>query len=205
MTIRSAGQFASNMLRCTIFVVQLFGLLATCCCTLLYRNTYNEAPTPINCSQGKNSTECITRTMQHTEDRRNEVSGRESRMIEKEELGNANSGVEQVTGRRKKNRGYGQMLLYFLGASKLTMLYVLINAVAAIAGKALIVGKVALVIAAAVALKKAFEHKEKVSYEIIKHPYHSYEHSFSTDVDYDHQGGFGEYGYNYRKRRRIFY
>lgn len=48
------------------------------------------------------------------------------------------------------------MLLYFLGASKLTMLYVLINAVAAIAGKALIVGKVALVIAAAVALKKAF-------------------------------------------------
>ncbi|XP_033350575.1 uncharacterized protein LOC117233944 [Bombus vosnesenskii] len=205
MTIRSAGQFASNMLRCTIFVVQLFGLLATCCCTLLYRNTYNEVPTPINCSQGKNSTECITRTMQHTEHRRNEISDRKSRMIEKEELGNANSGVEQVTGRRKKNRGYGQMLLYFLGASKLTMLYVLINAVAAIAGKALIVGKVALVIAAAVALKKAFEHKEKVSYEIIKHPYHSYEHSFSTDVDDDHQGGFGEYGYNYRKRRRIFY
>lgn len=48
------------------------------------------------------------------------------------------------------------MLLYFLGASKLTMLYVLVNAIAAIAGKALIVGKVALVIAAAVALKKAF-------------------------------------------------
>ncbi|XP_071866149.1 uncharacterized protein [Bombus fervidus] len=205
MTIRSAAQFASKMLRCTIFVVQLFGLLATCCCTLLHRNAYNEVPTPIDCSQGKNSTECITRTMQHTEDKRNEVSSREARMIAKEELRNANSGVEEVTGRRKKNREYGQMLLYFLGASKLTMLYVLVNAVAAIAGKALIVGKVALVIAAAIALKKAFEHKEKVSYEIIKHPYHSYEHSFSTDVDYDHQGGLGEYGYNYRKRRRIFY
>lgn len=48
------------------------------------------------------------------------------------------------------------MLLYFLGASKLTMLYVIVNAVAAIAGKALIVGKVALAIATAIALKKAF-------------------------------------------------
>lgn len=96
MTIRLAGQFASNMLRCTIFVVQLFGLLATCCCTLLYRNTYNEVPTPIDCSQGsKNSTECIPKTMQRTEDKRNEVSGRESRMIAKEELGNANPGVEE--------------------------------------------------------------------------------------------------------------
>lgn len=59
-----------------------------------------------------------------------------------------------VTGRRKKNKGYGQMLLYFLGASKMTMLYVIMNAVAAIAGKALIVAKVALAIATAIALRK---------------------------------------------------
>lgn len=47
------------------------------------------------------------------------------------------------------------MLLYFLGASKLTMLYVIINTVTAIAGKALVVAKVALAIATALLLKKA--------------------------------------------------
>lgn len=59
-----------------------------------------------------------------------------------------------VAGRRKKNKGYGQMLLYFLGASKMTMLYVITNVVAAIAGKALIVAKVALAIATAIGLKR---------------------------------------------------
>lgn len=54
------------------------------------------------------------------------------------------------------------MLLYFLGASKLTMLYVIVNAVAAIAGKALIVGKVALAIATAIALKKVFGKRVKL-------------------------------------------
>lgn len=48
------------------------------------------------------------------------------------------------------------MLLYFLGAGKVTMLYAVLNAVAAIAGKALIVAKVALAIATAIGLKKAF-------------------------------------------------
>lgn len=59
-----------------------------------------------------------------------------------------------VAGRRKKNKGYGQMLLYLLGASKMTMLYVITNVVAAIAGKALIVAKVALAIATAIGLKR---------------------------------------------------
>lgn len=53
------------------------------------------------------------------------------------------------------------MLLYFLGASKLTMLYVIVNAVAAIAGKALVVGKVALAIATAIALKKIFGKRDE--------------------------------------------
>lgn len=47
------------------------------------------------------------------------------------------------------------------------------------------------------------EHKEKVSYEIIKHPHHSSDHSYSTGVEYDHHGGYGENNFNYRKRRRI--
>lgn len=137
------------------------------------------------------------------------------------------------------------MLLYILGASKLTMLYVMLNAVAAIAAKALIVAKMALAIATAIALKKASgewnaseirrnenskdivsmqrrfpsprfwqgercsiflsDRKEKVSYEIIKHPHQSYEHTHSSSYDYDHHGGFEEKDLNYRKRRRIYW
>lgn len=138
-----------------------------------------------------------------------------------------------VTGRRKKNKGYGQMLLYFLGASKMTMLYVIMNAVAAIAGKALIVAKVALAIATAIALRKILgwfffsffwnfyfynaryksqfvvnkslsllsEHKERISYEIIKYPYHSYENTHSTSFDYDHHGGSWERDFGYQRQR----
>ncbi|XP_043517603.1 uncharacterized protein LOC122532679 isoform X1 [Frieseomelitta varia] len=193
------------MLRCTILVLQLFGLLATCCSTVLYRNTHSELSiAPADCSQSENSTECATKNVRDIEGRSNEAaSAKEVKMIRLKELENNDVAVEE--GRRKKNKGYGQMLMYFLGASKLTMLYVLVNAVAAIAGKALIVGKVALAIATAIALKKAFEHKEKVSYEIIKHPYHSSEHSYSTGIEYDHHGGYGENNFNYRKRRRILH
>lgn len=57
--------------------------------------------------------------------------------------------------RGKKKKGYGKMILVIAGVAKATMLYAMIHAVAALAGKALIVAKVALTIATAVALKKA--------------------------------------------------
>ena len=47
------------------------------------------------------------------------------------------------------------------GVAKVTMLYAMIHAVAALAGKALIVAKVALAIATAVALKKALGKNNK--------------------------------------------
>lgn len=106
----------------------------------------------------------------------------------------------------------------------MTMLYVITNVVAAIAGKALIVAKVALAIATAIALKRILgiviflflynydydvinkflsllsEHKEKISYEIIKYPYHSYENTHSTSFDYDH-GGSWERNFGYQRQK----
>lgn len=55
----------------------------------------------------------------------------------------------------KKKKGYGKMIMILAGLTKATMLYIMINAVAALAGKALIVAKVALAIATALALKKS--------------------------------------------------
>lgn len=129
---------------------------------------------------------------------------RESRIVVGgDEFKSEDGAVEQVAGRRKKNKGYGQMLLYFLGASKMTMLYVIMNVVAAIAGKALVVAKVALAIATAIALKRILEHNEKISYEIIKYPYHSYENTHSTSFDYDHGGSWDrDFGYQRQKVNR---
>lgn len=45
--------------------------------------------------------------------------------------------------------------MYLIGATKATMLYIMIHAVAALAGKALIVAKFALAIATAAILNKA--------------------------------------------------
>ncbi|KAI4495822.1 hypothetical protein M0802_008445 [Mischocyttarus mexicanus] len=105
-------------------------------------------------------------------------------------------------GRRKKNKGFGRILLFMVGAAKATILYITIHAVAAIAAKALIVAKVALAVATAIALKKASEHGDKTSYEIVKHPHHSYIQTHSSSIDYDHHGGY-ESGYSRRKRRRV--
>lgn len=127
---------------------------------------------------------------------------RESRIGGEEFEKSEDAAIEQVAGRRKKNKGYGQMLLYLLGASKMTMLYVITNVVAAIAGKALIVAKVALAIATAIGLKRILEN-EKISYEIIKYPYHSYENTHSTSFDYDHGGSWErDFGHQRQKVNR---
>ncbi|KAJ8684353.1 hypothetical protein QAD02_020145 [Eretmocerus hayati] len=99
----------------------------------------------------------------------------------------------------KKKKGYGKYIV-MAGISKAVMLYFMIHAVAAIAGKALIVAKVALAIATALALKKSSGHK--TSYEIVKHPEYSHTHTHSTSVDYDHGGGGGGYEGGSRRKRR---
>lgn len=97
MTTRLAGQFASNMLRCTILVLQLFGLLATCCSTVLYRSTHSELSiAPVDCSQSDNSTECATKNVRDIEGRSNEaVSTKEVRMIRLKESENDDVAVEE--------------------------------------------------------------------------------------------------------------
>lgn len=56
---------------------------------------------------------------------------------------------------KKGKKGYGKAIMMLAGLWKASMLYLMIHAVAALAGKALIVAKVALAIATAVGLKKS--------------------------------------------------
>ncbi|XP_058793719.1 uncharacterized protein LOC131665678 [Phymastichus coffea] len=108
--------------------------------------------------------------------------------------------IEEGRGKKgKKKKGYGKMMMALAGFTKAVILYFMIHAVAALAGKALIVAKIALAIAVAVALKKSSEHK--TSYEIVKHPQYSSVHTHSSSVDYDH--GSGGYEGSSRRRREL--
>ncbi|KOC70941.1 hypothetical protein WH47_04927 [Habropoda laboriosa] len=200
MTTRSIGQSAMNMLPRTILALILHGLAATCSATVLREPSYGDASITIDCSLGGSYGDCAARKMKEVRNGTDQSVARVARMSGDEELDDGSVGEMDETARRKKGKGYGQMLLYFLGASKLTMLYVVMNAVTAIAGKALVVAKVALAIATALALKKATEQKENVSYEIIKHPHYSQENTHTSSVDFDPHGGY-ENDYRYRKRR----
>ncbi|XP_043265606.1 uncharacterized protein LOC122405139 [Colletes gigas] len=203
MVVRWGGQYASNMRRRMFLVLSLCGFLAVCSSVAARQDVQSGLSVPIDCRKDERSSSCATR-VQDVESGANRTLLRRFRNLDGRSFAYGDGGVEEVSSRKKKNRGYWKLLLYLLGAGKLTMLYLLVNAVAAIAGKALIVGKVALAIATAVALKKSFEHKENNLYEIVKHPHHSYEHTHSSSVDFDHHDGFGERYNEYRKRRRNF-
>ncbi|CAK1594296.1 unnamed protein product [Parnassius mnemosyne] len=71
--------------------------------------------------------------------------------------------------------------------------------IALIAGKALLIGKVALLLSAIIGLKKlvsGVESHEKTTYEIVKHPQVSQSHTFSSSHygnDFDTTGSGGHY------------
>lgn len=67
-----------------------------------------------------------------------------------------------------------------------------LGAIAAIAGKALLVGKIALVISAIIGLKKLLSSNGKhVTYEVVSHPHHSNSHVVSHDEGHGGYGGGG--------------
>lgn len=69
----------------------------------------------------------------------------------------------------------------------LTMVY---HSIAIVAGKALIIGKIALVISAIIGLKKLVtpEGHEKTTYEIVKHPQTQSSHTYSSSSNGDFDG-----------------
>ncbi|XP_066582132.1 uncharacterized protein [Prorops nasuta] len=58
---------------------------------------------------------------------------------------------------------------------------------ALLVGKALLLSKIALLLAGIIGLKKLFSHQKHVTYEVVAHPHHSASHSFSSD--HGHGGG----------------
>jgi Protein of unknown function (DUF1676) len=97
-------------------------------------------------------------------------------------------------GRKKMKKYLGPFLAAMaIKGGILTMVY---HSIAIVAGKALIIGKIALVISAIIGLKKLVtpEGHEKTTYEIVKHPHvsnsHTYSSSHGNDDGYGHENQY---------------
>ncbi|XP_031847408.1 uncharacterized protein LOC116433448 [Nomia melanderi] len=100
-------------------------------------------------------------------------------------------------GKKKKAQKILGPLLMALALKAAALLPLALGAIAAIAGKALLVGKIALVISAIIGLKKLLSSSGKhVTYEVVSHPHHSSSHVVSHD-DGGHGGGYGGGGADY--------
>lgn len=89
------------------------------------------------------------------------------------------------------------------GLMKAGLLALGLKGLALLAGKALIVAKIALVLSAVIALSKLFSSghgEEKTTYEIVKYPHVSHAHTYSSShVDADH-GHFDSGSHDHYRR-----
>ncbi|KOC70944.1 hypothetical protein WH47_04930 [Habropoda laboriosa] len=100
-------------------------------------------------------------------------------------------------GKKKKAQKILGPLLMALALKAAALLPLALGAIAAIAGKALLVGKIALVISAIIGLKKLLSSSGKhVTYEVVSHPHHSSSHVVSHDEGHG-GGGYGGGGADY--------
>lgn len=92
--------------------------------------------------------------------------------------------IEEARGKDKGMKYMGPMMaMLAIKGSFLAMAY---KAIAAMAGTALIVGKIALVLSAVLGLKKLISSgSEKTTFEIVKIPQHTQHHSYSSSYEDD--------------------
>lgn len=90
-----------------------------------------------------------------------------------------------VSARGKKKKIVKSLLpiLLLLKLKAAALIPIALGALALIAVKALIIGKIALVISLIIALQKLLAYKSQ-SYEVVAHPVHDYGH----EVHHDHHG-----------------
>ncbi|XP_041449521.1 uncharacterized protein LOC111072971 [Drosophila obscura] len=104
-------------------------------------------------------------------------------------------GDSESEGRKKKGDDK-KYLGPFIAAVllKTAILKMAYHSIAIVAGKALIVGKIALIISAIIGLKKLVGHDggEKTTYEIVKHPQVQQSHTYSSS----HQGEYDSGGHD---------
>lgn len=85
-----------------------------------------------------------------------------------------------LAGRGKKNNNMGPLIA--AAVLKIGLIGGLaFKALALLVGKALLLSKIALLLAGIIGLKKLFSQQKHVTYEVVAHPHHSSSHTFSAD------------------------
>lgn len=102
-------------------------------------------------------------------------------------------GDEEGRGKKKKASKILGPLLAAVALKAAALLPLVLGAIALIAGKALLVGKLALVLSAIIGLKKLLSQQKHVTYEVVAHPHHSSSHS-SGHTEYSGAAGSSGYG-----------
>ncbi|KAI4491558.1 hypothetical protein M0804_002950 [Polistes exclamans] len=83
-------------------------------------------------------------------------------------------------GRGKKNNNMGPLMA--AAVLKIGVIAGLaFKALALLVGKALLLSKIALLLASIIGLKKLFSQQKHVTYEVVAHPHHSASHTYSAD------------------------
>lgn len=114
-------------------------------------------------------------------------TGRALEDVSENLFGNDDIGANEVNearGKKKKAAKILGPLLLALGLKAAALLPLILGAIALIAGKALLVGKIALVLSAIIGLKKLLSQEKHVTYEVVAHPHHSSSHSASHGEAY---------------------
>lgn len=101
------------------------------------------------------------------------------------------AGVAEARGKKKKAAKILGPLLLAVALKAAALLPLLLGAIALIAGKALLIGKIALVLSAIIGLKKLLSQEKHVTYEVVAHPHHTSSHTTSHGDAYSLGGSYG--------------
>ncbi|XP_049880841.1 keratin, type II cytoskeletal 1 [Pectinophora gossypiella] len=96
--------------------------------------------------------------------------------------------VGESRGKKKKAQKILGPLMMALTMKLMALMPLAIGAIALIAGKALLIGKIALVLSAIIGLKKLLSQQKHVTYEVVAHPHSS---GHSSGHDYGGTSGYG--------------
>ncbi|XP_053680401.1 uncharacterized protein LOC128731317 [Anopheles nili] len=110
---------------------------------------------------------------------------------EPEEKQDGSATGAEARGKKKKAAKILGPLLLAVALKAAALLPLLLGAIALIAGKALLIGKIALVLSAIIGLKKLLSQEKHVTYEVVAHPHHSTSHTSSHGDAYSLGGSYG--------------
>uniref|UniRef100_A0A1A9ZSW6 Uncharacterized protein n=1 Tax=Glossina pallidipes TaxID=7398 RepID=A0A1A9ZSW6_GLOPL len=113
--------------------------------------------------------------------------------VPKESIQDMQRALEESRGKKKEKKKYLLPLLLLFKLKLAALLPLAIGFLALLSFKALVVGKIALLLASIIGLKKLFESK-KENYEVVAHPHYSHEdHSYARALREAHDLAYNAY------------